>query len=66
MFDLRLSIHNVHHLLSLMGSARQAILEDRYPEFLREFFSNLYKGDKLKYPKWAVEALRGVGVDLLV
>lgn len=61
-----LSIHNVHHLLSLMGSARQAILEDRYPEFLREFFSNLYKGDKLKYPKWAVEALRGVGVDLLV
>lgn len=49
-----------------MGSARQAILEDRYPEFLREFFSNLYKGDKLKYPKWAVEALRGVGVDLLV
>ncbi|KAM0095839.1 hypothetical protein ACP6JD_000650 [Aspergillus fumigatus] len=59
-----LTIHNVHYLLNLMGSARQAILEDRYPAFLREFFDNLY-GDKAKFPEWAVTALRGVGVDLL-
>ncbi|GAB1209531.1 hypothetical protein APSETT445_008312 [Aspergillus pseudonomiae] len=59
-----LTIHNVHYLLSLMGAARQAILEDRFPAFLREFFSKLY-GDKSKYPEWAVGALRGVGVDLM-
>lgn len=59
-----LTIHNVHYLLSLMGAARQAILEDRFPAFLREFFSKLY-GEKSKYPEWVVEALRGVGVDLM-
>lgn len=48
-----------------MGAARQAILEDRFPAFLREFYAKLY-GDKTKYPDWLVKALRGVGVDLLV
>lgn len=48
-----------------MGAARQAILEDRYPAFVRQFFSNIYNGDKSKYPEWAVGALRGVGMDLL-
>lgn len=57
-------MHNVHYLLSLMGSVRQAIIEDRYPNFLRAFFEKLYK-NKSDIPKWAVEALRGVGVDLL-
>ena len=55
-------MHNVHYLLSLMGSARQAILEDRFPAFLREFFGTLYGTD---YPEWVVTALRGVGVDLM-
>ncbi|TPR07109.1 Ferric reductase like transmembrane component family protein [Aspergillus niger] len=35
-----LTMHNVHYLLSLMGSARQAIIEDRFPAFLRDFFGN--------------------------
>lgn len=61
----RLTIHNVHYLLNLMGAARQAILEDRYPAFIRKFFSDIYDGDKSKYPEWAVGALRGVGMDLL-
>ncbi|ODM21613.1 putative queuine tRNA-ribosyltransferase [Aspergillus cristatus] len=59
-----LTIHNVHYLLALMGSARQAIIEDRFPAFLREFFSKLY-GDKSNSPEWVVGALRRVGVDLL-
>ncbi|RJE27386.1 hypothetical protein PHISCL_00262 [Aspergillus sclerotialis] len=59
-----LTIHNVHYLLSLMGSCRQSILEDRFPAFLREFFRNQY-GDKSNYPAWAVGALRQVGVDLM-
>ncbi|KAL7274665.1 hypothetical protein RUND412_002428 [Rhizina undulata] len=60
-----LTIHNVAFLLNLMARARQAIVDDRYPSFLKEFFSGWYEGDKGLYPKWAVDALRGVGVDLL-
>ena len=52
-------------MLTLMGRVRQAILEDRYPAFIREFFSKIYQGDKSKYPEWAVGALKGVGMDLL-
>lgn len=59
-----LTIHNVHYLLSLMKSARTAIMEDRYPSFVKEFFRKLYD-DKSKFPEWAVTALKGVGVDLL-
>lgn len=58
-------MHNVHFMLTLMGRVRQAILEDRYPAFIREFFSKIYQGDKSKYPDWAVGALKGVGMDLL-
>ena len=58
-------MHNVQHLLSLMGRVRTAIIEERYPEFLREFFGCLYSGDCNKFPAWAVEALTKVGVNLL-
>ncbi|KAJ5243506.1 tRNA-ribosyltransferase [Penicillium citrinum] len=60
-----LTVHNVHYLLNLMGAARQAIIEDRYPAFIRKFFSDIYQGNKSKYPEWAVGALRSVGMDLL-
>ncbi|KAJ5890763.1 uncharacterized protein N7473_006991 [Penicillium subrubescens] len=60
-----LTQHNVHYMLKLMVDVRQAIIEDRYPAFLRRFFSNIYNGDKTKYPEWAIGALRGVGMDLL-
>ncbi|KAF1830069.1 queuine tRNA-ribosyltransferase [Decorospora gaudefroyi] len=59
-----LTMHNVHYQLNLMRLAREAILKDRYPHFVRDFFSKLYDGDQQKYPEWAVTALRGVGVDL--
>ena len=61
----RVTIHNVHYLLTLMGRARQAIIEDRYPRFIRAFFGDLYSNDSSKYPMWAVIALKEVGVDLL-
>jgi queuine/archaeosine tRNA-ribosyltransferase len=57
-------MHNVHYQLNLMKNVRQAIIEDRYPAFLKDFFAKLYD-DKGKYPEWAVDALKGVGVDLL-
>jgi queuine tRNA-ribosyltransferase catalytic subunit len=46
-----------------MGQVRDAILEDRFPDFLKSFFAN-YFGDN-GYPEWCVNALRSVGVDLL-
>lgn len=46
-----------------MGRAREAIIEGRFPEYLRFFFAR-YFGDE-GYPQWCVNALRSVGVDLL-
>lgn len=59
-----LTMHNVYYQLNLMRQVRQSIIDDRFPVFLKQFFKDKY-GDKSKYPDWAVEALRGVGVDLL-
>lgn len=61
----RLTMHNVHHLLALMGRVRAAIIEDRYPEFLRSYFKTLYGGVIAKIPTWASTALREVGVELI-
>ncbi|TKA67284.1 hypothetical protein B0A49_09241, partial [Cryomyces minteri] len=60
-----LSMHNVHYLLNLMRRIREAIIEGRYPEFLKKYFGTLYAGKKDRYPGWAVTALQGVGVDLM-
>ncbi|KAI0011265.1 Queuine tRNA-ribosyltransferase [Xylariaceae sp. FL0662B] len=58
-----LTMHNVWYQLNLMREVRSAIIADRFLAFLRQFFANLYP-DKTKYPEWAIDALRGVGVDL--
>lgn len=58
-------MHNIHYLLNLMRQIRAAIVEDRYPAFLRDYFYRAHRGDMSKVPAWAVTALRGVGVDLL-
>ncbi|RYP30757.1 hypothetical protein DL768_011189 [Monosporascus sp. mg162] len=60
-----LTIHNVHYQLDLMRRVREAVVADEYPAFLRRFFADLYPDSRADYPAWAVEALRGVGVDLL-
>ncbi|KAL2761213.1 hypothetical protein ACRALDRAFT_2131589 [Sodiomyces alcalophilus JCM 7366] len=59
-----LTIHNIWYQLNLMREVRLSIIEDRFPTFLRQFFFDRYN-DKSKYPGWAVDALRRVGVDLL-
>ncbi|GKT85527.1 LOW QUALITY PROTEIN: queuine tRNA-ribosyltransferase [Colletotrichum tofieldiae] len=59
-----LSIHNVWYQLNLMKEIRQAVIEDRFPALIRQFFGDLYD-DKSKYPEWAVESLKRVGVDLI-
>ncbi|KAI4211795.1 MAG: hypothetical protein LQ351_005436 [Letrouitia transgressa] len=47
------------------ADSRAAIIEDRYPEFLQQYFGKLYGGAWEKVPQWAVTALKGVGVDLV-
>ncbi|OLL21948.1 putative queuine tRNA-ribosyltransferase [Neolecta irregularis DAH-3] len=60
-----LTLHNLHYQFYLMREARKAIIQDRFPQYLRDFFSTLYEGRMCKYPRWAVEALRTVNVDLI-
>jgi queuine tRNA-ribosyltransferase catalytic subunit len=55
-------MHNVHHLLSLMKTARQAIIDDRFEQFVRDFFARYY-GSK-QVPAWAIDALDTVGIRL--
>lgn len=45
-----------------MGRARTAIIEDNYPDFVKQFFGKLYPN--CDYPSWAVTALARVGIDL--
>jgi queuine tRNA-ribosyltransferase len=59
-----LSMHNVHYQLNLVRRAREAIVEGRFPAFLKGYFHTLYDGDREKFPSWAVDALAGVGVML--
>jgi queuine tRNA-ribosyltransferase catalytic subunit len=62
------TMHNVHHMLNLMRRAREAIQADRYPAFAKEFFelyfSSADRGKKTGPPEWAVDALKGVGIEL--
>ena len=52
----------MHFQLRLMKKIREAILEDKYPEFVRQFVkSNYPDGD---YPAWAVNALKHVGINV--
>jgi queuine tRNA-ribosyltransferase catalytic subunit len=58
------TMHNVHHMLNLMKRIRNAILEDDYRQFATDFFSKYFPKEKGP-PEWAVEALLGVGIDIL-
>jgi queuine/archaeosine tRNA-ribosyltransferase len=60
-----LTLHNVHYQLNLMRAARQAIMRDEFPSFIKDFFATLHGGNKEKFPQWAVDALRTVNIDLL-
>ncbi|KAL7409733.1 tRNA-guanine transglycosylase [Mrakia frigida] len=59
-----ITLHNLTFQARLMGQAREAILEDQFPAYLKEFFPRYFAGDKQGIPRWCVTALRSVGVDL--
>lgn len=54
-----LTMHNVYFQLDLMKRAREAILEDKFVEFVKSFLLEYCRG---KVPAWATEALREVGI----
>ncbi|KAJ7132753.1 tRNA-guanine(15) transglycosylase-like protein [Mycena crocata] len=57
------TLHNITFQAQIMGSARDAILNGTFPDYLRTFFAKYF--EDVGYPKWCVDALRSVGVDLL-
>jgi hypothetical protein len=63
--------HNVVFQARLMGGARDAIMEDRFPAYVRDFFDDYFRlADNngkiaITYPRWCVDALRSVNIDLL-
>lgn len=48
--------------MRLMKSIQQAILEEKFPEFVRSFMNKKYKDGN--YPKWTVDALAAVNISL--
>lgn len=47
-----------------MRDIQKSIKEDRFPEFIKDFFQTLHPDGN--FPEWAVEALRKVNIDLHV
>lgn len=58
-----ITIHNLVFQARVMGGARDAIMDQTFPAYLKRFFAS-YFGDT-GYPEWCVNALNSVGVDLL-
>ncbi|EMR08130.1 queuine tRNA-ribosyltransferase [Pneumocystis murina B123] len=58
-----LTIHNIHYQLNLMKEIRNAIIHDKFPVFVKKTFDQLYS--EKNYPKWAVESLNTVNINLL-
>ena len=58
-----ITVHNIKFQLKLMSDVREAIKEDRFPDFVREFMLESFP--KKDYPGWTVDALKAVGVTLL-
>lgn len=56
-----ISIHNVAFQLQLMRDMRAAIDDDKFPEFVKKFFSDLYLEET---PKWIVDALKSVNIEI--
>lgn len=47
-----------------MRDIREAIIADQFPQFVKGFFNDYFKSRGEKYPKWAINALKSVGIEL--
>lgn len=59
-FCMLATVHNLYYMRNLTRRIREAILQDRYPDFIREYLKKRYK----KIPEWIVYILRKVNVNL--
>lgn len=57
-----LTEHNLAFQLRLMGSIRESIAEDKFPEFVREFMHGVYPDGC--YPTWIRDSLNAVNIEL--
>lgn len=57
------TLHNLHYQLSLMRGARTAIIEDRFPAYIKCFLKDLYK-EYSEVPEWVIQALSRFELDL--
>lgn len=58
-----LSVHNIAFQLRLMTEMRDSIKEDTFPEFVKEFMKEHF-AESSEFPKWIVEALKSVNIEL--
>lgn len=57
-----LSMHNLTYQMQLMKSIRDSIKENKFPEFVQEFMTNMYPNKN--YPQWTIDAFHSVNIDL--
>ena len=60
-FCMLMSVHNMFYMRNLTARIRNAILEDKFPLFIKEFMQKRYKEN---IPGWITKALKKVNVDL--
>lgn len=54
--------HNIAYMMSLVRSMRQAILEDRYAAFAKDFVRDQFRDENV--PTWVADALTAASIDL--
>jgi len=59
--------HNIAYMMYLVRGMRKAIMEDRYPTYVRGFIHDQFRGsDKggQDVPSWVKDALQEAGISL--
>ncbi|KAG9407148.1 Queuine tRNA-ribosyltransferase catalytic subunit 1 [Aphanomyces cochlioides] len=57
-----ITYHNVAYMLNLMAKVRQAILDDKFPTFVRAFLKEWHQGSEI--PQWVKDALNHVNISI--
>ncbi|KAM0680920.1 Queuine tRNA-ribosyltransferase catalytic subunit 1 [Glugoides intestinalis] len=60
-FCMLMSIHNMHYMRELTRRIRESIMEDKFPEFIKEFIKKRFKED---IPQWIIYALLKVNISI--
>ena len=59
-----ISFHNVFYLLNLMKKIREAIINGKVNEFIKDFINKQYKDSKDGVPDWVINSLTKAGCDM--